>query len=752
MPALPSETTRFQIDRCKGYNLESKFQASNPEHNNPAAIYGRSCLQCKVVCRLKQPEGTTVECACVEVALMIPIFGSGELGPQKSFSLPPRSCAIVQISFPFSKHHQRGRKEIVVPLASLTLRQKNGVAFSITTSSARVALAPGGHAVFPTHPNICLHHFLLYSLHQYLGGFGFVKRIEHKMEDKKQKLSSVDSVREREQFTNQACLTPATKHKSPRTLLIQGPIELDQYKVGHGKTHKDAASVRATHAIPAACGLYYFEVKIVSKGRDGYMGIGLSAQGVNMNRLPGWDKHSYGYHGDDGHSFCSSGTGQPYGPTFTTGDVIGCGVNLIDNTCFYTKNGHNLGVAFTDLPPNLYPTVGLQTPGEVVDANFGQAPFVFDIEDMMRELRARTQATIHQYPVPDNQGEWQATLHKMVSTYLVHHGYCATAESFAQVTGQVFDEDVISIKNRQRILKLVLAGRMGEAIETTGKLYPGLLERNQNLLFLLKCRQFVEMVNGSDTEVCPPRCPRGQGLFSPLHPSSLSRPASPAVQTSVIQSTKALYGGSNRNNSSVEENNLNNTAINGGGEPHCPLIGEESDVEMDEMNGHLAPSKLTTFPATNGYQNGNSHQPLKEDLDDVEDMDIDLPVSKRQLCGGSKSAVERMLEFGRELYNMSVHLRQEQGKSENNKKMLQDAFSLLAYSNPWSSPVGWQLDPIQRETVCAVLNSAILESSNLPRRPPLEVALAHAQELVRLMSRSGLGSCAFASVDDLLRH
>lgn len=42
---------------------------------------------------------------------------------------------------------------------------------------------------------------------------------------------------------------------------------------------------------------------------------------------------------------------------------------------------------------------------------------------------------------------------------------------------------------------------MGEAIETTGRLYPGLLERNQNLLFLLKCRQFVEMVNGSDSEV-----------------------------------------------------------------------------------------------------------------------------------------------------------------------------------------------------------------------------------------------------------
>lgn len=125
------------------------------------------------------------------------------------------------------------------------------------------------------------------------------------------------------------------------------------FPTGYGKTHKDAASVRTTHSIPAACGLYYFEVKIVSKGRDGYMGIGLSAHGVNVNRLPGWDKHSYGYHGDDGHSFCSSGTGQPYGPTFTTGDVIGCGVNLVDNTAFYTKNGHHLGIAFTDLPVSL---------------------------------------------------------------------------------------------------------------------------------------------------------------------------------------------------------------------------------------------------------------------------------------------------------------------------------------------------------------------------------------------------------------
>ena len=61
-----------------------------------------------------------------------------------------------------------------------------------------------------------------------------------------------------------------------------------------------------------------------------YMGIGLSVQGVNMNRLPGWDKNSFGYHGDDGHSFCSSGTGHSYGPTFTTGKDSEAGCEVVD--------------------------------------------------------------------------------------------------------------------------------------------------------------------------------------------------------------------------------------------------------------------------------------------------------------------------------------------------------------------------------------------------------------------------------------
>ncbi|XP_069709811.1 ran-binding protein 9 isoform X3 [Phaenicophaeus curvirostris] len=550
--------------------------------------------------------------------------------------------------------------------------------------------------------------------------------------------------------------TPLPRSWSPKDKFSYIGLSQNNLRVhykGHGKTPKDAASVRATHPIPAACGIYYFEVKIVSKGRDGYMGIGLSAQGVNMNRLPGWDKHSYGYHGDDGHSFCSSGTGQPYGPTFTTGDVIGCCVNLINNTCFYTKNGHSLGIAFTDLPPNLYPTVGLQTPGEVVDANFGQHPFVFDIEDYMREWRTKIQAQIDRFPIGDREGEWQTMIQKMVSSYLVHHGYCATAEAFARSTEETVLEELASIKNRQRIQKLVLAGRMGEAIETTQQLYPSLLERNPNLLFALKVRQFIEMVNGTDSEV---RClgghsPKSQDSY-PVSPRSFSSPSMSPSHGMNIHNL-ATGKGSSTHFSGFESSCSNGVISNKAHQSYCHSKHTTTSLNVPELNNiNVSRSQQVNSYSSNDvdmetdhYSNGVAETSSNGFLNEVDSSQL-----RRQLCGGSQAAIERMIHFGRELQAMSEQLRRECGKNTANKKMLKDAFSLLAYSDPWSSPVGNQLDPIQREPVCSVLNSAILETHNLPKQPPLALAMGQASQCLGLMARSGIGSCAFATVEDYL--
>uniref|UniRef100_A0A4W5R018 RAN binding protein 10 n=1 Tax=Hucho hucho TaxID=62062 RepID=A0A4W5R018_9TELE len=565
--------------------------------------------------------------------------------------------------------------------------------------------------------------------------------------------------------------TPLPRSWSPKDKYSYIGLSQNNLRVhykGHGKNHKDAASVRATHPIPAACGIYYFEVKIVSKGLDFLSSL------LPLSPILGWDKHSYGYHGDDGHSFCSSGTGQPYGPTFTTGDVIGCCVNLINNTCFYTKNGISLGVAFTDLPPNLYPTVGLQTPGEIVDANFGQQPFVFDIEDYMSEWRAKIHGMIARFPIGERLGEWQAVLQNMVSTYLVHHGYCATATAFARATETLIQEDQTSIKNRQRIQKLVLAGRVGEAIEATQHLYPGLLEHNPNLLFMLKCRQFVEMVNGTDSEVrCfSVRSPKSQDSYpgspslSPRHgatnPNLHSAGAdSPTCSNGVTPPNKnkshnkypGISSASSSSSSSPSSVNYSesNSTDSTKSQPHSGTSNQEetrcvaSDSEMEIEAEHYT-NGVAENPSARIMNGTYKHQEILQ----AQDISLEDSCASRQLCGGNQAATERMIQFGRELQGLNEQLCREYGKNVTHKKMLQDAFSLLAYSDPWNCPVGQQLDPMQRENICSALNSAILESQNLPKQPPLMLALGQATECVQLMARVRSGSCSFARVDNFL--
>ena len=86
----------------------------------------------------------------------------------------------------------------------------------------------------------------------------------------------------------------------------------------------------------------------------------------------------------------------------------------------------------------------------------------------------------------------------MVCSYLVHHGYIGAAEAFAKSTGQPIEEDWTKIRNRQAIQKLVLEGKMGAAINLTDQLYPGFLQKHPALHFMLKVRQFIEMVGGHD--------------------------------------------------------------------------------------------------------------------------------------------------------------------------------------------------------------------------------------------------------------
>ncbi|ORY05429.1 SPRY-domain-containing protein [Basidiobolus meristosporus CBS 931.73] len=289
--------------------------------------------------------------------------------------------------------------------------------------------------------------------------------------------------------------------------------------IGTGKSDNDAAAVRSNHAMPPQCGIFYFEVEIISKGRDGYIGIGFSTHGVSLSRLPGWDPNSWGYHGDDGHSFCCSGTGKPYGPTYTTGDIIGCCVNFRDGSAFYTKNGVFLGIAFRDLKGTLYPSVGFRTPGEQVEVNFGQRRFKFDIEHYMKEEKTKLWDMINATPTPpisqsaqmisqhniSSENNLPSILNELILSYMVHHGYSETAKTFAKdimgsqdnydsVMGNSLSNSETDVRNRQKIRGYILDGDIDSAIKLCDECYPDVLKNNEPILFRLRCRKFIEMM------------------------------------------------------------------------------------------------------------------------------------------------------------------------------------------------------------------------------------------------------------------
>ena len=148
------------------------------------------------------------------------------------------------------------------------------------------------------------------------------------------------------------------------------------------------------------------------------------------------------------------------------------------------------------------------------------------------------------------------------------------------------------------------------------------------------------------------------------------------------------------------------------------------------------------------------------DQDDKDLMEVDdhhhqnhhQQQQQQPLVTANPDKFQQLIMFGQKVKAMLVDLEQGSGiKNEANNKMLEDAFALLAYPNPWESPVGWQLAPSERENISSALNSTLLEDAGYPAKPPLEVGLSHAKQLVKLMANHDLGACAFANLEDLIK-
>lgn len=115
--------------------------------------------------------------------------------------------------------------------------------------------------------------------------------------------------------------------------------------------------------------------------------VGVATASFHVHsRMPGWDRKSYGYHGDDGGIFHSSGgMVKQFGPQFGPGDTIGCGIDYAKKGIFFTLNGTFLGYGWEGnveeeiLKNDMYPVVGVDTNCPVHLNLGGDVPFAFDL-------------------------------------------------------------------------------------------------------------------------------------------------------------------------------------------------------------------------------------------------------------------------------------------------------------------------------------------------------------------------------------
>ncbi|PPD87054.1 hypothetical protein GOBAR_DD15998 [Gossypium barbadense] len=225
----------------------------------------------------------------------------------------------------------------------------------------------------------------------------------------------------------------------------------------------DVGVVQANKPAPVKCLLYYFEIYVKDAGAKGQIAIGFTNEGFKMRRQPGWEVNSCGYHGDDGLLYRGQGKGDAFGPTYTTGDTVGGGINYASQEFFFTKNGVLVGTVCKEkeMKGRLFPTIAVHSQNE-----------------------------------------------ELVCSYLLHYGYEDTLSSFdlaskstippvyiAQENG--FDEQDIgyALSQRKILRQLIRNGEIDAAISKLRDWYPQIVQDDKSATcFLLHCQKFIELV------------------------------------------------------------------------------------------------------------------------------------------------------------------------------------------------------------------------------------------------------------------
>ncbi|XP_073396003.1 ran-binding protein M homolog [Physcomitrium patens] len=294
--------------------------------------------------------------------------------------------------------------------------------------------------------------------------------------------------------------------------LVVSTDKLTAKYTGDGRHGNDVGAIQANRPAPCRRWLYYFEMTVRDRGQKGCTVIGFTDEHFKNSRQPGWEANSYGYHGDDGKLYRGPGLAETYAPGFTVGDTVGAGINYASQEIFFTKNGKVLSGVYKEVKTPLYPTIGLHSPNEKVEVNFGQRKFMFDVESMILDERGRRQRAVESLPLPPTAS------HSIVRAFLIHYGYhdtliafdaaCGAASgdgsvgSIASVefllhqdTNGTADDGMYALDKRKLLRRLIREGNVDSVITNLQEWYPQVKEEHYStILFLLRCQKFIELI------------------------------------------------------------------------------------------------------------------------------------------------------------------------------------------------------------------------------------------------------------------
>uniref|UniRef100_A0A1D1Z9W5 Ran-binding protein 9 n=1 Tax=Anthurium amnicola TaxID=1678845 RepID=A0A1D1Z9W5_9ARAE len=288
-------------------------------------------------------------------------------------------------------------------------------------------------------------------------------------------------------------------------------VSVDKLSVQYaGSQHHghDVGAVQGNCPAPTRRLMYYFEMTVKSAGQKGQVAIGFTPPGVKMCRQPGWEENSCGYHGDDGLIYCGQAKGENFGPTFTSGDTVGAGINYASQEFFFTKNGNLVGAVCKHVKGPLFPTIAVHSQNEEVTVNFGKHPFLFNIETYLLGERTKQQTMIEKLPLPVNVSHW------IVRSYLLHYGYEDTLNSFdvasknsvspiPMVQENCIEQqgEVYALSHRKILRQLIRNGEIDSAFCKLQEWYPQIVQNETSTVcFLLHAQKFIEHIRVGELE------------------------------------------------------------------------------------------------------------------------------------------------------------------------------------------------------------------------------------------------------------